>query len=77
MTPEAQQKYRLLNATGIVKYSDGIYDTLRTGIKVVTGACLSHWAEGIHPHDAESFPVTYGIFLRPGEILTMSRRGRN
>ena len=23
--------------TGIVKYSDGIYDTLRTGIKVVTG----------------------------------------
>jgi hypothetical protein len=37
MTPEAQRKYRLLNVTGVVKYADGIFDTLRTGIKVVTG----------------------------------------
>ena len=37
MTADAQKKYRVLNATAMIVHADGINDTLRTGIKVITG----------------------------------------
>ena len=37
LSAAAQQKYQVLNVSGMVEPSDGIYETLRTGIKVVAG----------------------------------------
>ena len=41
MTAAAQRKYQVLNATAMVVHSDGIFETLRTGIKVITGPVSS------------------------------------
>jgi hypothetical protein len=37
LTPGAQKKYGVLNAYAIIDYSDGVFETLRTGIKVIAG----------------------------------------
>ena len=37
LTPAAQEKYGVLNVHGAIEYADGIYEALRTGIKVLAG----------------------------------------
>lgn len=37
LTPAAQERFGVLNASGTISYSDGIYSALRTGIKIVAG----------------------------------------
>ena len=37
VTSAAQKENRLLNVSGMIEYSDGVFETIRTGIKVVAG----------------------------------------
>ncbi|HEY3695291.1 GMC family oxidoreductase [Phenylobacterium sp.] len=37
LTAEAQRKYEVLNVNGMIEFQDGVYPTLRTGIKVLGG----------------------------------------
>jgi choline dehydrogenase-like flavoprotein len=37
MNQAAQEKYEVLNVSGMIEYSDGIYESLRTGVKVLAG----------------------------------------